>query len=279
MLLGGSIAVRYLDADQWVQEAKNLGFRALTWPEFKPEQREEKIKLQKALKKAGITIAEVGAWRNTLDSDEAARRNAIRYAAERLAEADEIGARCCVNIAGSTGEQWDGPYRDNYSAETYEKTVDTIREIIDMAAPTRSFYTIEPMPWMVPDGPDEYLQLLRDVDRSHFGVHLDFVNMINTPCRYLMAEKFLGECLRKLGKYIKSCHHKDCVLEPGLTTLLREVPPGKGKLDHGKLLALYHQYLPADMPVLLEHMNTTEEYRAALAVVRSAAEKARVPLE
>ena len=37
------------------------------------------------------------------------------------------------------------------------------------------------MPWMIPDSPDENLQLIKDVNRKAFAVHLDFVNMINSP--------------------------------------------------------------------------------------------------
>ncbi len=64
------------------------------------------------------------------------------------------------------GEQWDWIYRDNYEADVYALIVDSVREIIDAVNPKRTFYTIEPMPWMVPDSPDQYLQLLKDVDRK-----------------------------------------------------------------------------------------------------------------
>ena len=138
------------------------------------------------------------------------------------------------------------------------------REIIDAVNPERAFYCIEPMPWMVPDGPDEYLQLMRDVDRKQFGVHMDFVNMISSPRRYLAAEQFIEECFRKLGPYIKSTHLKDSRMNhTKLTACLEECSPGEGGLDFERVLPILDRYLPADAPVLLEHMQTEEEYRRA----------------
>ena len=80
--------------------------------------------------------------------------------------ADEIGAGCCVNISGAKGEIWDGPYPGNYSKETFDQIVETVRYIIDQVKPENTFYTLEPMPYMLPDSPDSYLELIRAIDRD-----------------------------------------------------------------------------------------------------------------
>jgi len=185
---------------------------------------------------------------------------------------------CCVNIVGSRGARWDGAYPDNYSEETYRAIVASIRDIIDSVRPRRAFYTIEPMPWMVPDGPDEYLQLIRDVDRAQFAVHLDFVNMISSARRFLFAEDFIEECFEKLGPFTKSCHAKDVRLEQPFTTMLREVAPGDGALDYARVLRAAHRRMPADMPFLLEHMQTDEEYATAFEYVAGIAAKEGIPI-
>ena len=118
-----------------------------------------------AARRLGVVIAEAGVWKNTLSPDDSARRAAMEYAREQLAFADRWGIPCCVNITGARGELWDGAYADNYAAGTYDLIVESVRSILDAVRPARCRYTIEPMPWMLPDGPDEYLKLLRDVDR------------------------------------------------------------------------------------------------------------------
>ena len=195
-----------------------------------------------------------------------------------MALADERDIPCCVNIAGtSSAAGWDAADKSNFTAEAYERVVASVREIIDSAAPRRAFYCLEPMPWMVPDGPDEYLRLIRDVDRPQFAAHMDFVNMINCPRRFLDAEGFIEECFRKLAPYIKSTHIKDSRLHPTrLTAVLEECSPGEGALDFARVLTVIHRYLPPDAPVLLEHMQTFDTYRDAYDFLARQAEKAGV---
>jgi hypothetical protein len=57
----------------------------------------------------------------------------------------------------------------------------TVREIVDAVEPQRTFYSLEPMPWSPPDSPDSYLELIGAVERRQFGVHLDPVNLVNSP--------------------------------------------------------------------------------------------------
>ncbi len=85
--------------------------------------------------------------------------------------------------------------------------VDSIQHIIDEANPVNTKFSIEPMPWMIPTGPDEYLRLIGDVDREAFGVHMDLINMVNCPQRYFFAEEFMEECFFEAeGKDIKLPH-------------------------------------------------------------------------
>lgn len=263
MKLGGSIAARFESAAQWGELLKQSRFAAVTCPVTHDSPDSVVADVLREARRLGVTIAEVGVWKNPLSPDRSEREASLAFAKAQLAFADEIGALCCVNIVGSRGARWDGAYADNYSDETYRAIVASIRDIIDSVRPKRTFYTIEPMPWMVPDGPDEYLKLIRDVDRERFAVHMDFVNMINSPRRFLFANDFIRECFQKLGPYIKSCHAKDVLLEQPFTSLLREVAPGKGALNYAEVLRLADKHLPSDMPFLLEHMATDAEYAEA----------------
>ena len=265
MLLGGSIVGSYSDMNGWEELLVRSRFRAITAP-FNCHTSEKEIEaFCEIIRRHGVKIAEIGVWRNPMDPDKNAAAEAMRFAKGQLALADRLAVPCCVNIVGTSGPAgWDSADRSNYTPETYERIICQIREILDEVRPTRAFYCIEPMPWMVPDGPDEYLQLIRDVDRPQFAAHMDFVNMINSPRRALAAEAFIEDCFRKLGSYIKSTHIKDTRLDPmRLTTVLEECSPGEGMLDYGRVVAVLQKYLPADAPVLLEHMQTEEEYRAA----------------
>ena len=97
--------------------------------------------------------------------------------------------------------------------------------------------------------------------------------MINCPRRYLAPEKFIAECFGNLAPLIKSTHIKDSRMHPmDLTTILEECSPGEGSLDFAKILKILDERLPADAPVLLEHMTTFEEYEKAYCYLAEIAE-------
>lgn len=272
MRLGGSIPKPYQDAESWVRDVQALGFSACTCPITHEAAKDEIDRLKTAARKADITLAEVGVWRNTLAPDEQERKANIAFAKAQLALAQELGAECCVNISGALGEAWDGWYPDNYLPETREMIIATVREIIDAVKPTRTFYTLEPMPWMLPDSPESYLALIKDVDRKAFAVHMDFVNMINSVDRFMNANAFIAQSFRQLAPYIRSVHIKDVSMDRVLMPVhLSESAPGLGQLDYRHVLRVIDQTLPKGAPVLLEHMQTVEEYAKARAYVASIA--------
>jgi sugar phosphate isomerase/epimerase len=125
------------------------------------------------------------------------------------------------------------------------------------------------MPWAFPDSPDSYLELIKAIDRKQLGVHLDPVNMINSPRRYYGNGAFIKECFSKLGRYIKNCHAKDILLRSDLTVHLDEVLLGTGGLDYKIYLSELSKL--KDVPLMLEHLKTKEEYDQAAANVRKTA--------
>ena len=133
--------------------------------------------------------------------------------------------------------------------------------------PTRTYYALETMPWSFPYSPDSYLRILNAIDRPRFAVHLDPVNMISSPERFYGNAEFLRECFAKLGPYIKTCHAKDIALSGRLTVHLDEVRPGLGGLDYRVFLAELNRLDP-DIPLMLEHLSTPEEYALAAEYIR-----------
>ena len=224
-----------------------------------------------------ILISEVGAWSNPISRDEDTRRKAIAYCIRRLELAERIGAQCCVNIAGSRGEQWDGPDAENFSDETFELIVETTREIIDAVNPERTVFALEMMPWVFPDSADSYLSLVRAIDRKGFGVHFDPVNVISNPRTYYRNGEMIRDFFAKLGPHIRNCHAKDILLRGSLTVHLDEVRPGLGNLDYRAFLTELNKLHP-DTTLIIEHLSTNEAYRQAAGYISGIASELRIPL-
>lgn len=260
MYLGISSSLQHKTPEEWAAKHVALGLKSVVFPVDYLAGEEKIMAYKNAADKAGLLIAEVGVWRNTLAANLTERIKWIDYAVNQLKMADRIGANCCVNVVGTPyGPRWDGGYRENFSEELWQMAVKMIQQIIDTANPTKTKFSIESMPWMIPSSPDEYLRLMNDVNRSQFGAHLDVVNMITSPDRYFYNDCFLRECFTKLKGKICSCHLKDINLKQEYTFQLEECACGKGTLDINLFAELATSENPK-MPMIIEHLTTDEEY-------------------
>lgn len=280
MRLGGSVMKPYESPAQWLAYVKELGYSAVIFPVDSSAPKRVQRDYAQCCRDNDLLIGEVGVWRNVMARDPAEREKNIAYAIRQLELAEEVGANCCVNISGSPGDLWDGYHPSLDTPAVYADVIDTTRRIIDAVKPVKTCYSLEPMPWMAPESPEQYLQMLKDMDRpGAFRVHLDYCNMINSLDRYRHASEFIAKCFALLGEHIVSIHAKDVAITDGyLPICIGEVPPGKGSIDLAQVVRLAHG-LGEDTPVFVEHLPDHEAYVKAAAVMRAAAERAHVPVK
>ena len=279
MRLGGSVMKPYNSPKEWLAHVKELGYSAVVFPVESTAPLSVIREYEQVCRDNDLLIGEVGAWRNVMARDEKERAANMEWNIRQLELAETVGANCCVNISGSFAEMWDGYHPDLDTKETWDLVVSNTRKIIDAVKPTRTSYSLEPMPWMVPESPEQYLQLLKDVDRPAFKVHLDYCNMLNSIERYRHASEFITHCFDLLGENIVSIHAKDALIVQGaLPVNINEVMPGEGSIDLSLVTKLAHQ-LGEDIPVFVEHLDTHADYMQAAAAMRQAAQKAGVPVK
>lgn len=258
--LGGPIFLKSDDPGELAREHRRLGYSAAQCPKVKVDDAARIREIQKAFAAENVVLAEVGAWVNMLDPDAEKRKANMRTVAERLAIAEAVGVRCCVDIAGSYNPKfWFGPDPRNLSREFFDATVENCRRVIDEVKPKRTKFTIEMMGWSVPDGPDSYVKLVKAVNRKAFGVHMDVCNGINCPTRYYQSGAFISECFKKLGPRIVSCHAKDLEWVVEMNVHFLEVIPGRGQVDYRAYLRELSQ-MPVETPLMLEHLKGPLEY-------------------
>ncbi len=267
--LGGPVFEKYGNPEEWIAALKKLGYRAAYCPVSIGSDYATIYDYRTAAAKSDIVIAEVGAWSNPIDPDQEKAEKAIQKCKDSLALADEIGANCCVNVSGSRNpKHWAGPHKDNLTEATFDRIVETTRKIIDTVKPAHTFYTLEAMPWAFPDSADSYLRLIKAIDRKQFGVHLDPMNLITSPQIYYRNGEMIRDCFHKLGPHIRSCHAKDITLrEDNAVPQLDEILAGKGTLDYPAFLTELAKL--NGIPLMMEHLNTAEEYKMAAEYIRS----------
>ena len=181
--------------EAWIRALKRKGYGAAYAP-LEPGAPDSLVEeYRQAARENDIVIAEVGAWcLHPLSADREIARAGIEETARRLAFADRLGALCCVNVSTSRGAVWDGPDARNLTEETFGMVVESIREILRLAAPEKACYALEMMPWMYPTCLEDEERLLQAVNHPRFRVHYEpctFTSATITPSTSCISKGFL----------------------------------------------------------------------------------------
>lgn len=258
--LGGPVFFSDEDPVAWAQKARETGYRAVYAPKVNLDDKDRIKAVVATVRENDLVIAEVGRWVNLLDADPEKRVANLKTVTEGLALADELDARCCVDIAGSFNtEYWFGPHPKNMTEEFFDLTVENARKIIDAVKPKRAKFAFEMMQWALPDSPDSYLKLFKAIDRKEFGVHVDVCNMVFTREAFWNNTALINETFDKLGPWIVSAHAKDLRWNVEMNIHFQECVIGQGEIDYGTYLKRLAT-LPNDVPLMMEHLKSAEEY-------------------
>jgi len=230
----------------------DYGYRAAYCPKVELADKDRIKAIREAFASADVEIAEVAAWCNVSAPEPVRRKKNRAYVKERLALADEVGARCAITYIGSLAEGAEfHPHPDNLTQKGFDEFVECAREIIDEVKPRRAKFCLEMMQWELPDSPEVLLELIKAIDRPAFAAHLDPVNLIVSPRQYYDTTSLIKRCFELLGPYIVSAHGKDITLGDKLSLHLSEVIPGRGNLDYRTYLGLLDG---TGIPIMLEHL-------------------------
>lgn len=261
--LGGyGVPVESEDPAEIARAHTRFGYRSAYCPATELSDRDRINAIAKAFAREDVMIAEVAAWRNVTAPEPDKRRANVDYAIDRLALADEVGAKCAVTYIGTLANDSEfGPHPDNLTQVGFDLFVETARRIIDAVKPKRAKFAFEMMQWTLPDSPEVLLELIEAIDRPAFGAHLDPTNLVVSPRLYFNTGDLIRRCFSVLGPHIVSAHAKDLVLGGELSLHLSEVPPGTGGLDYVTYLTQLDK-LDGRVPLLLEHLQM-EQYPAA----------------
>lgn len=278
MRLGGLLFEKWNSPEERAQAALRAGYSAVYFPVDHTAPLKVIDGYRDAAKAADLVICEIGVWNNVMDPDRAKSEHNIHYAIRQLELAEYVHANCCVNIAGTYHPTcWDGPHRDNFTQRAFDDVVRITQRIIDAVDPQVTAYSLEPMPWMLPSTPEQYLALIRAIDRKGFAAHLDVVNIINSPALYYRNGEVIEEWFDKLSPYIRSCHAKDIIMSEKLTVHLDECRPGTGALDYRTYLRCA-SHLDERICLMLEHMTEPEDYVEATKYLKGIARELNLTL-
>jgi len=257
---------------------KLKGYTAAYVPHAEVNDKERLKEIREAFKSEDIMLAESGYWENITDTDETTRKHHMECLTNCLYIAEEVGARCAVDIFGSYvhGNGNSQFVAKNFSDDAFADAVDIARALIDTVKPKTAHFAYEIFPFNVVDSPEMIEKLIKAVDRRQFGVHLDLCNLINSPRAYFSSGDIIRDCVKRFGDRIVAAHVKDIKLrEPAITVILEEVVAGTGGIDMRSFIREIHK-LPQGIPFMMEHLSSEAEYDRAAAYIKKCAKEENI---
>ncbi len=255
---GNGIAGAEGDPFAFARAHRTFGYGAAYCPPAAIGDARRLADIEAAFARENVVIAEVGIWRNLVTRDDQVRKAHREYAAEKLAVADAVGARCAVSYIGSYAPGSDyGPSPENLTDDAFDDAVEAARYLIDTVKPKRAKFALEMEQYSLPDSVDMYVKLIEAVDRPAFAAHVDPVNLVLTPRTYFDTGGLIREIFAKLGPWIVSCHAKDIILHHQAALHFDEIIIGKGTMDYRAFLSALAG-LGRDVPLMMEHLEDAE---------------------
>lgn len=237
----------------------------------------EIAELKKACSDYDVEIFDTMIWTNLIHPDEKTRQENLKYAAENVEAAERIGCRMVTAVTGSRDpEFYIAMHPDNWTRETWDVTIDSIRQILRDTSGCKTVLGMEAVVTTNIDGPRAHKRLIEDVGDPRCKVCLDPTNMMSVA-RYYHSTETLNECFDLLGEDILGCHAKDTlILRNRMLAYITEVPPGEGVQDYETYLVRMSR-MKWPRTLLLEHF-APEKYPPAKAFIEKTAAKLGVKI-
>ena len=213
--------------------------------------------LNEALNKYDVVVYEVGGYKNMIHPDRATREKELKELANCIEAAEKVNCPMVGTCTGSCDpDSYIGIHPDNWTEETWNLTVESVRQVLRDTAGMKAALGIEAQVTMNLDGPKSHRRLMDDVGDPRCAVNLDPVNMISLS-NYYHTSELLNECFDLLGETILGAHAKDTYIWPDQQTVhVQEVCSGRGVMDYETYLVrlsrmdwprtLLPEHVPAD---------------------------------
>ena len=230
---------------------------------------------------AGLTIVQLGCYRNLISQDAGVRMAAIADVAGAMNVAGRLGIEAVVCGGGHMDPTKPSArrsvHRDNWTDKALGQMIESCRQIANKIHDHAAPLCFEP--WVITslNTPARLERLVRALDHPKFAVELDLANLVTIE-RYFETAGLITECFERFGDKIRIVHLKDVVLTPEPYIYhLGEAVVGDGNIDYGVMLQLLARN-STDASLMIEHLKSGDDARRAVEHMRSIAAQAGVEL-
>jgi sugar phosphate isomerase/epimerase len=265
---------------QAARKVREAGFLGATIFVSKPLDAEPAAigRLKAILDEAGLEAAQAnGSYEVLMNPDAGLRAQGVAGLEALIRIGRMLDAKSVYVRPGSHNPQgaW-YPHPDNYSPQTFDRLVDSLRQAAATAQAEGMTLALEGHVLSLLDTPRRMRDVIDAVGSPALKFNTDPVNFIGTVKDVYDPSHVLDELVSLLGDVTVAAHLKDLDVRDVLVLRIDEVVIGEGRMDYGRLLRQLDQMDP-EMYGLIEHL-PDEKVPLARAGLMRAAEKAGIAL-
>ena len=200
-----------------------------------------------------------------------------RHQIDLIASAEQYGCKLILSHAGSLYPNRDVAHPQNWSKESWTRTVNALKRICKDTAGSKIEIAIEAVNTESINNPWAMVRLREDVGDERITCGLDITNMVDPSVAFRMSE-YIDTTFDLLEDQIRYVHAKDFAwnnMLAGLNWTLQ----GTGNMDYELYLARVSRLVRTTMPyMLIEFLSGNEQYEQAQRNVRAIAAKIGVQI-
>jgi sugar phosphate isomerase/epimerase len=242
--------------------ARELGFRGLGAHLTVPASTitdETAERVRRAVADNGLEFLQVwGPYPSIVSPDEEVRRAGVEGARAIM----RLAARMGVPGGGvrptshnPRGDWW--PHPDNHTAETEDRLVRSISEILETAVEVGVDVVLEKHHISPLDSAQRVKRVIERTDPSRVKVNIDPANFVDGIRTAFDSAPMINELFDVLGEHCATVHVKDVYLEDRFVVHVAETVPGTGMLDLDTVLRRTAALGP-DSYAIVEHLPVSQ---------------------
>jgi sugar phosphate isomerase/epimerase len=229
--------------------------------------------VKEAFEAGGLEIAQVNGWYEALvNPDSTLRVQGVQGLQALVRIARQVNApNTYVRPGGLNPNGHWYAHPENHSPRTFERLVDSLRQVTVVAEAEGMLLAIEGHVLSVLDTPQRVRDLLDAVSSPMLKFNTDPVNFIGTVRDVHDSRPILTQLFDLLGADTVVGHAKDLALQDSLVVHIDEVVIGSGTLDYTLFLRQFQACCP-DCYLLIEHLPDEKVHLARTALLQKAGE-------
>jgi sugar phosphate isomerase/epimerase len=239
------------------QRWRTMGFRSATVFIHKPleSQPGELLPIKQAFEAFGLEVNQANGWYECLvNPDPAVRAEGIKGMQALCRYGAYLKAHTVYVRPGSlnpNGPWWSHP--GNYVVETFDRLVDSVRQICRFAESEGAKVAIEGHVQTTLDTPARVRDLFDAVASPALKFNVDPVNFMGTVHEVQDTSRTITLLFDLMGRDTIAAHAKDCSLAEAFVMQIQEVVLGTGTMNYELFLRRFAETCP-DNDFIIEHL-------------------------